>query len=474
MNQLVATAPDTLNQFLQEKKCPVPGENYQLSKSQNGLAIYKSPGQNRAGVLFTNKDVRKDPPLIGEQEKGAINAMEGLGKAIEKVDKTGVISKLYNADVISKTLKAGIKNVKKYISAQGQLYRVRKENTTYASNPPAAGTDLLINKDQVITIQGLGKVTMVLEDESGQSKYLLVDGKVFNKDSKNWSWFRRSWASRFVGGIPDQIVPLVPVDQAKGIYKIDTSKIPPSVGGQRPLLKMVASDSTKAFFALSDPDSDGVAEILSIDTDGDKVFDMFLVAAAGDTLGYNLLKVDSNEDGKIDRVYSDLDADGTPDAVDFNADGKFDAFDTNGDGVLDRIDVDFDGKFDALDVNLDGQLDLFFLNGAGNLAISEGKNTPPARFELEPVYPNPVGAGRIATIAYQLAHPGNVTVTLFDVLGREVARLRPGQQAAGRFQVRWQELTRSVGSVPAGIYFLKLSVSGEHPFQAVQKVAVVQ
>ncbi len=474
MNQLADVPPDTLSKFLREKKCPVPASNFQLSKSQSGVAIYKAPGENKAGVLFTRKDVEENPPLLGEQEKGTIKAMETVGKVIEKVDKTGIISKIYNPDLITGVLKAGVKNVKKAISSQGQLYRVRKENTTYVPNPPADRTDLLIIKDRVITVQGVGQVGTVLEDEDGQNKYIIVSGKAFKKDSKNWSWFRRSWASKFVGGIPDQIIPLVPVDKNKGIYKVDASKIPPCVGGQHPLRKVAASDSTEAFFALSDPDSDGVAEIFMLDTDHDKIFDMFLYATEGDSMGYNLVKVDSNEDGKIDLILSDLDGDGTPDAADLNADGKFDAFDTNGDGVLDRIDADFDGKFDALDVNLDGQLGLFFRNGSANLGVAAGKKTRPARFELEPVYPNPVKMGRTFVVSYQLVHPGKVAMVLFDVLGREVARWNRGEQPAGRYQLSPEDFSRQVDRMAAGVYFLKLTVSGTHPFQAVQKLAIVR
>ncbi len=474
MNQLVANPPDTLNTFLRQKKCPSLSADFQLSKEQNGLAVYKAPGQNKAGVLFTRKDVRDNPPLIGEQEKGAINAMEGVGKLIEKVDKTGIISKVYSTDLITGTLKAGIKNVTKFISAQGQLYRVRKENTTYIPNPPPPQTDLLIVKDRVITVQGVGQIGTVLEDVDGQGKYIVVSGKVFNKDSRNWSWFRRSWTSRFVGGIPDQIIPLVPVDQAKGIYKVDTSKIPPTIGGQHPLQKRAVQDTTETFFALSDPDSDGVAEILLLDSNGNRKFDTFLYAASGDSLGYTLVKVDSNEDGKIDLVLSDLDADGIPDAVDLNADGTYDAFDTNGDGVLDRIDVDFDGKFDALDVNLDGQLDLFFLAGSENLGVPGAKSVSPSHFALQPVYPNPATGGRPLTTVYQLAYPGNVEIVLFDVLGREVARWTQGRQPTGRYQFHWSDKVFDSRTVPAGIYFLRLQVKGKHPFLAVQKFAVIR
>ena len=474
MNQLVATPPDTLNNLLREKHCPAPPVDFQLSKAQNGVAIYKSPGQSKAGVLFTRKDVQENPPLLGEQEKGTIKAMETVGKVIEKVDKTGIISKIYSTDLITGTLKAGIKNVKKFISAQGQLYRVRKDNITYVPNPPADRTDLWIIKDRVITVQGVGQISTVLEDETGQSKYIVVSGKVFNKDSKHWSWFRRSWASKFVGGIPDQIIPLVVVDANKGIYKVDTSKIPPSIGGGHLLRKKTATDSTKAFFALSDPDSDGVAEVLLLDSNEDKVFDTFLYAASGDSLGYNLVKVDSNEDGKIDLILSDLDGDGTPDAADLNADGTYDAFDTNGDGVLDRIDMDFDGKFDALDVNLDGQLDLFFLSGSENLGISQENKHLPRSFACSPVYPNPASSGQRLSLSYELARPADVKIAVYNLLGQKLAEWNLSEKSIGRYRFHWNGMSENGIRLPGGLYFIRFSADGGRTFRAVRKVVLMR
>ncbi len=474
MNQLVATPPDTLNDFLRKKHCPTPSVDFQLSKSENGLAIYKSPGQDKAGVLFTQKDVRENPPLIGEQEKGAIKAMETVGKIIEKVDKTGIISKVYSTDLITGTLKAGIKNVKKFISAQGQLYRVRKDNSVYVPNPPADRTDLFIVKDRVITVQGVGQIGTVLEDDSGQNKYIVVSGKIFNKDSKNWSWFRRSWASKLVGGIPDQIIPLVAVDKSKGIYKVDTSKIPPSIGGGHGLRKRAVTDSTEAFFALSDPDSDGVAEVLLLDSNGNKVFDTFLYATEGDSLGYNLVKVDSNEDGTIDLILSDLDGDGTPDAADRNADGTFDAFDTNGDGAFDRIDMDFDGKFDALDVNLDGQLDLFFLSGSENLGVSQEAKHLSRSFTCSPVYPNPVSFGRGLSLSYELARPADVKIAIYNALGQKLAEWKLNQKPAGQYRFHWDGMNKSGIRLPGGLYFIRFSANSGRAFRAVRKVVLLR
>jgi len=474
MNEWVKNAPDSLNNLLRRKHAPdIPGE-YRMNKFQKGVGIYKSSADKKAGVLFTRKDVRKNPALIGEQEKGAINAMEEVGKIVEKVDKTGIISKIYSTDLVTGVLKAGIKNVKASISGQGQLFRVNRDNSKYVSNPPPVQTDLFIAKKQVVTVQNVGQISTVLTDDNGDIKYILVSGKIFKNDTQNWSWFRRSWASKFVGGIPDQLIPLIPVDIAKGIYKVDARKIPPNLAPAHPLMKAMNSDSSSAFFAISDSDSDGVADAILLDSNGNRVFDTFLLSTMGNTFGYNIVKADTNEDGRIDLIFADLDGRGMPDAVDLNADGKFDAFDTNGDGLLDRIDMDYDGRFDALDVNLDGQLDLFFLSGSENLGVSQENKNPPRSFACSPVYPNPASFGQRLSFSYELGGLADVKIGIYNVLGQKLAEWNLNQKPVGRYRFDWDGRNENGLRLPGGLYFIRFSANGGRAFRAVRKVVLLR
>jgi len=68
-------------------------------------------------------------------------------------------------------------------------------------------------------------------------------------------------------------------------------------------------------------------------------------------------------------------------------------------------------------------------------------------------FPNPtVGA---ATLAYSLAEPAEVTLTLFDALGRRVRTLAEGPQPAGAHEVTLE------ADLPAGTYVVRFEAGGE-------------
>ncbi|MEM1054398.1 MAG: S8 family serine peptidase [Bacteroidota bacterium] len=82
---------------------------------------------------------------------------------------------------------------------------------------------------------------------------------------------------------------------------------------------------------------------------------------------------------------------------------------------------------------------------------------------LEPVRPNPVsGPG---TLAFTLASDGDATLAIYDVRGREVARLAEGAHAVGRYEVPWPE------SLAPGVYVARLATG---TFVDVQRVVVVR
>ncbi len=72
----------------------------------------------------------------------------------------------------------------------------------------------------------------------------------------------------------------------------------------------------------------------------------------------------------------------------------------------------------------------------------------PAALHVEPGYPNPFGEA--TEIAFSLSAPSEVRVVVFDVLGREVARLVDGPLDAGRHQVRL-----GAGALPSGVYLVR-------------------
>ena len=90
--------------------------------------------------------------------------------------------------------------------------------------------------------------------------------------------------------------------------------------------------------------------------------------------------------------------------------------------------------------------------------IGDAPATVPVRFALAAV-PNPFNPS--TTIAFDLARPGHVRLTVFDARGRRVAGLVDAPYAAGSHQVRWQGRSDGGVAMPAGVYFAALEAGGE-------------
>ncbi|MDZ7765393.1 MAG: T9SS type A sorting domain-containing protein [Melioribacteraceae bacterium] len=74
----------------------------------------------------------------------------------------------------------------------------------------------------------------------------------------------------------------------------------------------------------------------------------------------------------------------------------------------------------------------------------------PVRFELAQNYPNPFNPS--TTINFSIPKASDVTLTIYDALGREVARLVDEQRAPGTYSVDW-----NAGNQASGIYFYRIA-----------------
>ena len=84
----------------------------------------------------------------------------------------------------------------------------------------------------------------------------------------------------------------------------------------------------------------------------------------------------------------------------------------------------------------------------------EKKAAVPGLFALHPAYPNPFNP--ITTLRYDLPEPAFVTLTIFDMMGREISQLVNKNQEAGFKSVVWNG-TDSLGkSVSAGVYLYQI------------------
>ena len=93
-----------------------------------------------------------------------------------------------------------------------------------------------------------------------------------------------------------------------------------------------------------------------------------------------------------------------------------------------------------------------------------GFSTAPTEFALHPAYPNPFNP--TTNIRFDLPESMNVTLIMYDVQGREVARLVDGWRTEGTY-----ESTFDASGLPSGLYFARLTAGD---FQQTRKLLLVK
>jgi hypothetical protein len=96
--------------------------------------------------------------------------------------------------------------------------------------------------------------------------------------------------------------------------------------------------------------------------------------------------------------------------------------------------------------------------------LAVGLQSVPDEFALKKTYPNP--ASGQATVEYALPEQAEVTIGVYDVLGRRVATLVDSPEQAGRHTVRL-----SAGQMPSGTYFVRMQAEG---FRQTRRLTVVR
>jgi len=79
----------------------------------------------------------------------------------------------------------------------------------------------------------------------------------------------------------------------------------------------------------------------------------------------------------------------------------------------------------------------------------------PGAYALAQNFPNPFNPG--TSISFSLPHRSDVTLSVYDVLGRRVDVILQGRVEAGNHTVRWEGTDGSGRPVGSGTYFLRLT-----------------
>lgn len=90
----------------------------------------------------------------------------------------------------------------------------------------------------------------------------------------------------------------------------------------------------------------------------------------------------------------------------------------------------------------------------------------PGEFDVEQNYPNPFNPE--TEIRFALPEPSSVTVTVTDMLGREIVTLAERNYGAGYQRVLWRGVDASGRPVGSGVYFCRVTATGESGKQLVK------
>ncbi|MCB2211649.1 S8 family peptidase [bacterium] len=101
---------------------------------------------------------------------------------------------------------------------------------------------------------------------------------------------------------------------------------------------------------------------------------------------------------------------------------------------------------------------------SGSLDVEEEAGELPLEFSIGEAYPNPFNPS--VAVPLTLASTADVNMTVYDVLGRQVAKVNLGKMNAGSHTLNW-----TANNVASGVYFLRVNAG---PLNSTQKVVLMR
>ena len=237
------------------------------------------------------------------------------------------------------------------------------------------------------------------------------------------------------------------------------------------------------FFADLDNDTD--LDLVTVQRDINRVALMWNDGSGAFTVGdsyatgehpYAVVAADFTGDGYADIVTSNMVSSSVTFLVN-NTDGTFTTgfnFAVGADPqLMDATDIDGDGDIDLAVASYTSSAATVLLNRLDELPVGidddNAEGILPQLFILQQNYPNPFNP--TTTIKYTLPVRSDVTVDVFNILGRNVRTLVDENQPAGQHTIRWDGRDGAGQSVATGVYLYRI-VAGD--FVETRKMVLVK
>jgi hypothetical protein len=125
-------------------------------------------------------------------------------------------------------------------------------------------------------------------------------------------------------------------------------------------------------------------------------------------------------------------------------------------------DIDTDGDIDMFIANIKGGI--YYFENRDIIGISNISTEVPAEFKLSQNYPNPFNG--VSNIEFAIPSLSQVTLTVYDIRGKEISLLHSGKLNAGVYKYQWDS-----GDLPSGIYFYTLNAGN---FSRTKKMVLIK
>jgi len=111
-----------------------------------------------------------------------------------------------------------------------------------------------------------------------------------------------------------------------------------------------------------------------------------------------------------------------------------------------------------------------FVNALGKMIADTKEKVMPISFALHQNYPNPFNS--MTSIRFSLPHSDIVYLTIYNILGQEVAKISYGKIQAGYHTYIWNGRDMNGNIIPSGVYFYKLKAGNK--FRDMKKMLLLK